>query len=202
MKKKQLLYIGLGGLGLFIIYKLLNKNQENESNFNGKKPFFGGIKSFFGGSGTPSGTTTTTTTTTTGSTSINAGIPSGYQSALNAFLNQYGQVKYKNCYNQFLVYAQQQGLQPSYAQYYPEMVSFMRKCLGGTQQTTTDDTGGMGTGGQNPYSDGLTNIQNTLGTEMYKKCLNAWYAYAQQNGITISNPNYYFMMYQFMLKCK
>ena len=53
------------------------------------------------------------------------------------------------------------------------MVSFMRKCLGGTQQTTTDDTGGMGTGGQNPYSDGLTNIQNTLGTEMYKKCLNA-----------------------------
>ena len=30
MKNKQLLYIGLGGLGLFLIYKLVNKNQENE----------------------------------------------------------------------------------------------------------------------------------------------------------------------------
>lgn len=200
MEKKKLIYVGLGAVGLFILFKLIN-NEDNESNFNGKKTnFLGGIKSFFGGSGSSTLGGTTTSTSTSTSTSINAGIPSGYQSALNAFLNQYGQVKYKNCYNQFLIYAQQQGLQPSYAQYYPEMVSFMRKCLGGTQTTTTDDTGGMG--GQNPYSDGLTNIQNTLGTEKYKKCLNAWYAYAQQNGITTNNSNYYSLMYQFMLKCQ
>jgi hypothetical protein len=207
MNKKQLLYVGLSGLGLYLIYEIINANEESEANFGGKTNFFGGIKSFFSGLNPSSGGTTTTmgttTTTTTGTTSINAGIPSGYQSALNAFLNQYGQVKYKDCYNKFLIYAQQQGLQPSYAQYYPEMVSFMRTCLGGTNTNTTNDTGNTGnTGTQNPYQEALTNLEQTLGAEMYKKCLNAWYTYAQQNGITTSNPNYYYMMYQFMMKCK
>ena len=72
MEKKKLIYVGLGAVGLFILFKLINK-EESESNFNGKPTnFLGGVKSFFGGSGTSTLGSTTTSTITSTSTSINA----------------------------------------------------------------------------------------------------------------------------------
>ena len=152
----------------------------------------GGTKSTIGG-GTSSGTTPTST-----------GIPFQYQNILNGLLNQYGQVKYKDCYNKFIAYAQSQGITPASFQWYPEMISYMRRCLGGSEGTTAinTETGQVTTGSApNPYQDELDGLLATYGVTKYRACLSNWMNYAQQNGLTTSSPNYYQTMYVFMQKC-
>ena len=159
----------------------------------------GGTKSTIGG-GTSSGTSTTGVSTTPTST----GIPFQYQNILNGLLNQYGQIKYKDCYNKFVAYAQSQGLTPASMQWYPEMVSYMRRCLGNSEGTTAinTETGQVTTGSApNPYQDELDGLLATYGVTKYRACLSNWMNYAQQNGLTTSSPNYYQTMYVFMQKC-
>lgn len=159
----------------------------------------GGTKSTIGG-GTSSGTSTTGVSTTPTST----GIPFQYQNILNGLLNQYGQVKYKDCYNKFIAYAQSQGITPASFQWYPEMISYMRRCLGGSEGTTAinTETGQVTTGSApNPYQDELDGLLATYGVTKYRACLSNWMNYAQQNGLTTSSPNYYQTMYVFMQKC-
>jgi len=224
-------YALYGAIGAFIIYRLIkNKQRTSEASFssfagtanNFFNSTFGGVtKGGSKGTGTfptspigggkggnlfgtlPSGTTTTGTTTTSGS--VGGGIPSQYQNVLNALLNQYGQVKYKDCYNKFVAYAQTQGLTPSSAQWYPEMVSFMRKCLSGSTGTTAvnTETGTVTTGGgANPYQAELDGLMATYGVTKYRTCLSNWMNYAQLNGLTPqTTPNYYQTMFVFMQKC-
>jgi hypothetical protein len=154
----------------------------------------GGTKSTIGG-GTSSGTSTT---------GASSGIPSQYQNILNGLLNQYGQVKYKDCYNKFVAYAQSQGITPASFQWYPEMISYMRRCLGNSEGTTAinTETGQVTTGSApNPYQDELDGLLATYGVTKYRACLSNWMNYAQQNGLTTSSPNYYQTMYVFMQKC-
>jgi len=155
-----------------------------------------------GGKGSTGGTIGGTTTT--GSTGT-AGIPSQFQAMLNGFLAQYGQVKYKDCYNKFVAYAQTQGLTPASAQWYPEMVSYMRKCLRGSTGTTTvnTETGQVTTGdAANPFQAELDGLLATYGVTKYRACLGNWLTYVQQNSLTPQNtPNFYQMMYVFMQRC-
>jgi hypothetical protein len=218
-------YTIFGAVVLYIVYKLAKKekNAENvefagtaQNMFNttfsgvtkggGKGTFptspLGGGKGGNLGGTLPTGTTTTTTGGTT--TGGNTGIPSQYQNILNALLTQYGQVKYKDCYNKFVAYAQTQGLTPSSAQWYPEMVSFMRKCLSGSTGTTAvnTETGTVTTGNSaNPYQAELDGLLATYGATKYRACLSNWMNYAQANGLTPQTPNYYQTMFVFMQKC-
>ena len=158
----------------------------------------GGTKSTVGG--TSSGTSTMGGSTTPTST----GIPFQYQNILNGLLSQYGQVKYKDCYNKFIAYAQSQGLTPASTQWYPEMISYMRRCLGGSEGTTAinTETGQVTTGSApNPYQDELDGLLATYGVTKYRACISNWMNYAQQNGLTTSSPNYYQTIYVFMQKC-
>jgi hypothetical protein len=224
-------YALYGAIGAFIIYRLIkNKQRTSEASFssfagtanNFFNSTFGGVtKGGSKGTGTfptspigggkggnlfgtlPSGTTTTGTTS--GSVGGNTGIPSQYQNVLNALLTQYGQVKYKDCYNKFVAYAQTQGLTPASAQWYPEMVSFMRKCLSGSTGTTTvnTETGQVTTGdAANPFQAELDGLMATYGVTKYRTCLSNWMNYAQLNGLTPqTTPNYYQTMFVFMQKC-
>jgi hypothetical protein len=211
-------YALYGAIGAFIIYRLIkNKQRTSEASFSS---FAGTANNFFnstfggvtkgGSKGTstfptsPIGGGTTTTGTTTTSGSVGGGIPSQYQNVLNALLTQYGQVKYKDCYNKFVAYAQTQGLTPSSAQWYPEMVSFMRKCLSGSTGTTAvnTETGAVTTGSSaNPYQAELDGLLATYGATKYRACLSNWMNYAQANGLTPQTPNYYQTMFVFMQKC-
>jgi hypothetical protein len=212
-------YTIFGAVALYIIYKLAKKENKAENaefagtaqnmfntTFSGVTKGGGKGTSFptsplGGGKGSTGGTIGGTTTT--GSTGT-AGIPSQFQAMLNGFLAQYGQVKYKDCYNKFVAYAQTQGLTPASAQWYPEMVSFMRKCLRDTTGTTAvnTETGTVTTGSSaNPFQAELDGLLATYGVTKYRACLNNWMNYAQQNGLTPQTPNYYQTMYVFMQKC-
>jgi len=211
-------YTIFGAVVLYIVYKLAKKEKKADNvEFAGTaqnmfNSTFSGVTKGGGkgtttfptsplGGGKGGGTTVSTgTTTTAGST----GIPSQFQSMLNGLLAQYGQVKYKDCYNKFVAYAQTQGLTPSSAQWYPEMVSFMRKCLRDTTGTTAvnTETGTVTTGSSaNPFQAELDGLLATYGATKYRACLNNWMNYAQQNGLTPQTPNYYQTMYVFMQKC-
>lgn len=214
-------YAIYGAIAIYIIYRLVRKEKKaDEAEFAGTannffNTTFGGVTKGGGkGTGTTSGGTLTGslptgaagTTSTIGSTSAgsNTGIPSQYQNVLTALLNQYGQVKYKDCYNKFIAYAQSQGLTSASTQWYPEMVSFMRKCLSGSTGTTAvnSETGTVTTGGgANPYQAELDGLMATYGVTKYRACLSNWMNYAQQNGITPQTPNYYQTMFVFMQKC-
>ena len=226
-------YTIFGAVALYIIYKLAKKeNKAENAEFAGTAQNMfnttfsgvtkGGGKGTFptspigggkgtgtsfptsplgGGKGSTGGTIGGTTTTASTGT---AGIPPQFQSMLNGFLTQYGQVKYKDCYNKFIAYAQTQGLTPASAQWYPEMVSFMRKCLRDSTGTTTvnTETGTVTTGSSaNPFQAELDGLLATYGVTKYRACLNNWMNYAQQNGLTPQTPNYYQTMYVFMQKC-
>jgi hypothetical protein len=226
-------YTIFGAVALYIIYKLAKKEKKAENvEFAGTaqnmfNTTFSGVTKGGGrgtttpptspigggkGGGTflgslPIGTVKSTTTTTgagTTTTAGSAGIPSQFQSMLNGLLAQYGQVKYKDCYNKFVAYAQSQGITPSSTQWYPEMVSFMRKCLRDTTGTTAvnTETGTVTTGSSaNPFQAELDGLLATYGATKYRACLNNWMNYAQQNGLTPQTPNYYQTMYVFMQKC-
>jgi hypothetical protein len=213
-------YTIFGAVALYIIYKLAKKEKAENVEFAGtaqnmfNTTFSGVTKGGGKGTGTSFPTSplgggkgstggTIGGTTTTGSTGT-AGIPSQFQAMLNGFLAQYGQVKYKDCYNKFVAYAQTQGLTPASAQWYPEMVSFMRKCLRDTTGTTAvnTETGTVTTGSSaNPFQAELDGLLATYGVTKYRACLNNWMNYAQQNGLTPQTPNYYQTMYVFMQKC-
>ena len=202
-------YALYGAIGAFIIYRLIkNKQRTSEASFSS---FAGTANNFFNSTfggvtkgGTLLGSLPTNVTTTSGAGS-NAGIPSQYQNILNALLNQYGQVKYKDCYNKFVAYAQSQGLTPSSSQWYPEMVSYMRRCLSGSTGTTAvnTETGTVTTGSSaNPYQAELDGLMATYGVTKYRTCLSNWMNYAQLNGLTTqTTPNYYQTMFVFMQKC-
>lgn len=209
-------YALYGAVAVYIIYRLMKKkNTDEKVEFAGTannffSSTFGGVTKGGGkGTGTTSGGTLLgslpTNVTTTSGAGSNAGIPSQYQNILNALLNQYGQVKYKDCYNKFVAYAQSQGLTPSSSQWYPEMVSFMRKCLSGSTGTTAvnTETGTVTTGGgANPYQAELDGLMATYGVTKYRTCLSNWMNYAQLNGLTPqTTPNYYQTMFVFMQKC-
>jgi len=207
-------YTIFGAVALYIIYKLAKKENKVENvEFAGTafptSPIGGGkgtgtsfpTSPLGGGKGSTGGTIGGTTTTASTGT---AGIPSQFQAMLNGFLAQYGQVKYKDCYNKFVAYAQTQGLTPASAQWYPEMVSFMRKCLRDSTGTTTvnTETGTVTTGSSaNPFQAELDGLLATYGVTKYRACLANWMTFAQQNGLTPQTPNYYQTMYVFMQKC-
>jgi hypothetical protein len=209
-------YTIFGAIVLYVVYKLVKKEKtSDEKEFAGTannffNSTFGGVTKGGGkGTGTTSGGTLLgslpTNVTTTSGAGSNAGIPSQYQNILNALLNQYGQVKYKDCYNKFVAYAQSQGLTPSSSQWYPEMVSYMRRCLSGSTGTTAvnTETGTVTTGGgANPYQAELDGLMATYGVTKYRTCLSNWMNYAQLNGLTPqTTPNYYQTMFVFMQKC-
>jgi hypothetical protein len=217
-------YAIYGAVAIYIIYRLIKKEKKaDEAEFAGTannffNTTFGGVTKGGGkGTGTTSGGTLqgsfatggtkstiggTNTTGVSGTTST--GIPSQYQNILNSLLSQYGQVKYKDCYNKFVAYAQSQGITPTSTQWYPEMVSFMRKCLSGSTGTTAvnTETGSVTTGSSaNPYQAELDGLMATYGVTKYRACLSNWMNYAQQNGLTPQTPNYYQTMFVFMQKC-